>query len=122
MSDRFQKAACILLLIIAGCLCIVPGIIQKPIPDSGSVYTASGRDLSLPVLSLPSGTVSVNSGSSEDLQVLPGIGETLSQLIISERISHGDFYYPEDLTAVKGIGMKKLEQFRELLDLSQGGD
>ena len=121
MSDRFQKAACILLLIITGCLCIIPGIIQ-PVPDSGSVFAASGHDLYLPVLSLPSGTVSVNSGSSEDLQVLPGIGETLSQLIISERISNGDYYYPEDLTAVKGIGMKKLEQFRELLNLSQGGD
>ena len=122
MSDRFQKAVCILLLVFAGCLCIMPGIIQQPVPDSGSVYAASGRDLYRSVLPQPSGTVSVNSGNAEDLQVLPGIGETLSQLIISERIRNGDYYYPEDLTAVKGIGMKKLEQFRELLDLSQGGD
>lgn len=121
MSDRFQKTVCILLLAFAGCLCIIPGIMQ-PVPDPGSVYTASGRDLRLPVISLPSGTVSVNSGSAEELQALPGIGETLSQLIISERDSNGDFHYPEDLTAVKGIGIKKLEQFRELLDLSQGGD
>ncbi|QTE68546.1 helix-hairpin-helix domain-containing protein [Clostridiales bacterium] len=64
----------------------------------------------------------MNSGSAEELQALPGIGETLSQLIISERENNGNFYYPEDLTAVKGIGIKKLEQFRELLDLSQGGD
>ena len=121
MSDRFQKAACILLLVFAGCLCFIPGI-MPPVPDSGSVYAASGRDLWPPVLSLPSGTVSVNSGSAEELQALPGIGETLSQLIISERENNGNFYYPEDLTAVKGIGIKKLEQFRELLDLSQGGD
>ena len=58
----------------------------------------------------------------KELQALPGIGETLSQLIISERENNGNFYYPEDLTAVKGIGMKKLEMFRDLLDFSEGGD
>ena len=120
MSDRFQKAGCIVLLVLACFLCIIPAALQ-PAPVSGAVYAASGREAQPHVFPLPSGTVPVNSGNAEDLQMLPGIGETLSQLIISERLTNGDFHYPEDLTAVKGIGMKKLEQFRELLDFSQGG-
>ncbi len=120
MSDRFQKAGCIALLILACLLCIVPATLQ-PAPESGTVYAAFSREAHPYAIPVPSGTVPVNSGNAEDLQMLPGIGETLSQLIISERLTNGDFHYPEDLTAVKGIGMKKLEQFRELLDFSQGG-
>ena len=122
MSDRFQKAACTAMLILACCMCVIPGVLQC-FPDSRDVfYAASGREAVFPDISVPAGTVSVNSGSAEELQELPGIGETLSQLILSERLANGDYYYPEDLTAVKGIGMKKLEQFRELLDFSEGGD
>ena len=122
MSDRFRKAACILLLAAACCLCVIPGALQW-FPDSGDVFCpASGRAIQLPAVPLPAGTVSVNSGSAEELQELPGIGETLSQFIVSERLINGEYFYPEDLTAVKGIGMKKLEQFRELLDFSEEGE
>ena len=122
MSDRFRKAACVLLLAAACCMCVIPGVLHC-FPDSGEdSYTASGREIQPPDVSLPAGTVSVNSSSAEELQELPGIGETLSQFILSERLINGEYYYPEDLTAVKGIGMKKLEQFRELLDFSEGGE
>ena len=46
---------------------------------------------------------------------MPGIGETIACLIIEEREENGYFQYPEDLTAVKGIGIKKMEQIRPLL-------
>ena len=121
MSDRFQKAACVLLLILACCMCVIPGL-AKPGPDSGTVCTASGRKPQLYSVPEPAGSISVNTDSAEELQDLPGIGETLSQFIVIERLSNGDYYYPEDLTAVKGIGMKKLELFRELLDFSEGGE
>lgn len=121
MSDRSQKAVCIVLLAAACCISVIPGLVQ-PVQDHSAVYNASGREVRLPVIPGSSGTVSVNTADAEELQTLPGIGETLSAFIVSERLNNGDYYYPEDLTAVKGIGIKKLEQFRELLDFSQGGD
>lgn len=65
-----------------------------------------------------SGTVQVNSADLEDLQTLPGIGETLAQAILDERETHGAFFYPEDLLSVRGVGDKKLSGLIDWLDLS----
>ena len=121
MSDRFQKASCVLLLILACCMCVIPGIFT-PARVSRFICTAAGRKSQLQDIPAPAGSISVNTDCAEELQELPGIGETISQFIVSERRANGDYYYPEDLTAVKGIGMKKLEMFRDLLDFSEGGD
>ena len=120
-DDRLQKTACVFLLILTCCMSVIPGL-ARPAPNPGTVCTASGRKPQLYPVPTPAGSISVNTDSTEELQELPGIGETLSQFIVSERCSNGDYYYPEDLTAVKGIGMKKLELFRELLDFSEGGE
>ena len=39
----------------------------------------------------------------------------MAERIIAEREAHGDYYYPEDLLAVKGIGAKTLQRMRPLL-------
>ena len=65
-----------------------------------------------------SGTVQVNTADLEDLQELPGIGETMAQAILDEREAHGSFYYPEDLLAVRGVGEKKLSGLMDWLDFS----
>lgn len=75
-------------------------------------YTGRGRDTAaLPVILHLSTEDIFNAGDSEELQELPGIGETLASLIIAER-ENGKFLFPEDIVSVKGIGAKKLEQFR----------
>ena len=55
---------------------------------------------------------------AEELQQLPGIGETLAQAILDEREAHGPFLYPEDLMAVRGIGESKYAQIRPWLETS----
>ena len=60
---------------------------------------------------------SLNTDSAEALTKLPGVGVSISSLIVEERETHGRFWYPEDLTAVRGIGVKKLEQIRPLLSM-----
>jgi competence protein ComEA len=75
-------------------------------------YMGRGRDTAaLPVLLHLSTEDIFNTGDSEKLQELPGIGETLASLIITER-ENGKFLFPEDIVSVKGIGAKKLEQLR----------
>ena len=65
------------------------------------------------------GRIAVNEADEEELCMLPGIGETLSSLIVREREEHGPYYYAEDLEAVKGIGPRTLEGFRRMIDLTK---
>jgi competence protein ComEA len=46
---------------------------------------------------------------------LEGIGEVLAQRIIADRNQHGPFATVDDVTRVKGIGVKKLTAIREWL-------
>ncbi len=60
-----------------------------------------------------------NAGDTDDLRELPGIGETISSMVIAERNANGPFYYPEDILSVKGIGVKTLEKMRPFLTESE---
>lgn len=87
---------------------------------SKAFFQAVGRDAALVTPAPPRGTISVNRADAEELTQLKGVGDALAQAIVDEREQHGSFHYPEDLTAVKGIGPSKLEGFREMLDMSEG--
>lgn len=66
-------------------------------------------------ISVPHGEVDINREDTTLLMTLPQVGEKRAQAIIDEHQARGDFYYPEDLLAVKGIGAKRLEDMRDLL-------
>lgn len=59
-----------------------------------------------------SGTVNVNTATLEELQLLPGIGESRARAMIAERKQRGGFKKVDDLLEVKGIGDTSLEQLR----------
>ena len=58
-------------------------------------------------------TVWVNEADADTLRLLPGIGESLSAAILEDRQINGPFHYLEDMTAVNGIGLKKVQKIRE---------
>lgn len=62
-------------------------------------------------------TVQVNFAGVDELTTIPGVGPVLAQAIIDERITHGFFYYPEDLLCVKGIGEKTLDKLLPYMNL-----
>ena len=68
---------------------------------------------------LQPGRIPVNTADVSQLTELPGVGESTAQAMIDERLTNGPFYYPEDLMHVRGIGEKKLQAFREWLDLTE---
>lgn len=118
MSDRSRKIlgatmiAATLLLLLAGVF-----------PVRGSVSdTYTARQDPEPLLH-PIGQLDpldpVNRGDAQNLQALPGIGEATAALMIAEREANGPFFYPEDLTSVKGIGNKKLDQIRPFLAVKE---
>ena len=57
-----------------------------------------------------------NVGTADDLDLLPGIGEVLSQRIIDYRELWGEYRLPVDLLLVKGIGEKTLQKMMQALD------
>jgi len=62
-----------------------------------------------------SGKTNINAATAEELDLLPGIGPSLAQNIISYRLAHGPYATVDDLLDVPGIGPSKLEQIRSLI-------
>lgn len=61
------------------------------------------------------GKLNINAATAEDLTLLPGIGDTLADRIISYRENNGPFTAVEDLLNVKGIGSASFSKFAEYI-------
>ena len=59
------------------------------------------------------GKININTANLEELQKLPGIGETLALRIIAYREEHGDFKSISELTNVSGIGLERLDKIMD---------
>lgn len=73
---------------------------------------------SLPALAADahmSGAVNVNTATLEQLELLPGIGESRARAVIALRKQRGGFKRVEELLDVKGIGEASLERLRPYL-------
>jgi len=63
----------------------------------------------------PAHPVDINSASSTQLQLVPGIGPATAEKILAMRKSYGSFKSVDDLLSVRGIGPKRLEKMRKYL-------
>ena len=64
-----------------------------------------------------SGAISINDGSSEELQTIPGVGPATAEKIIAYRTSNGGFKTLEELKNVNGIGDKTFEKMKNYICL-----
>ena len=64
------------------------------------------------------GTVNINTATVEQLEMLPGIGESRAREVVAARKKSGGFKRVEDLLEVKGIGESSLEKLRPYLTLT----
>ena len=119
MSEKIRMAAGIALLAV--CLALLASSVFSR-QSAQAIRYRSGR---IPLGRIEAiepetgGTVRVNDADKEELTGLYGIGDTLAALIVQERTENGPFFYAADLTAVKGIGPKTLEKFRNMIDLTE---
>lgn len=60
--------------------------------------------------------VNINTADLAELQQLPGIGPAYAKRILEWRKLNGKFKSAEELLDVKGIGPKRLEKIKELLE------
>lgn len=58
------------------------------------------------------GKINVNSATIEELQLLPGIGESTAKSILAYRKANGSFKSISELVKVKGIGEKKYKSLQ----------
>jgi competence protein ComEA len=61
--------------------------------------------------------ININTATVEELQNLPGIGETRAQSIIEYRETNGPFQKIEDLKNISGIGDKTYEKLKDKVTL-----
>jgi competence ComEA-like helix-hairpin-helix protein len=60
--------------------------------------------------------VDINTGNSEELQLLPSIGPVLAKRIIAYRERHGPFTSVDSLRNIRGIGPKTVQKLRYYLE------
>jgi len=65
-----------------------------------------------------SGVVNINTASAEELQLLPGVGDSRAAAILEARKNQGSFKSIDALLEVKGIGPAMLERMRPHVALS----
>ncbi|MGM9344555.1 helix-hairpin-helix domain-containing protein [Streptomyces salinarius] len=83
---------------------------SAPPPAPGSV-TASGGGAGAG----PTAPVSLNTGTADQLDTLPGVGPVLAQHIIDYRTQHGGFRSVDELREVNGIGERRFADLRDLV-------
>lgn len=67
----------------------------------------------------PAAPINLNTASSEELQQVPGIGPVTPEKILRMRKSYGAFKSVDDLSAIRGIGPKRLEKMRKYLTVGR---
>jgi comEA protein len=63
----------------------------------------------------PPQPININAATSEQLQLVPGIGPATAEKILTMRKSYGAFKSVDDLLAIRGIGNKRLDKMRKYL-------
>jgi competence protein ComEA len=67
----------------------------------------------------PAAPVNLNTATSEELQLVPGIVPVTAEKILQMRKSYGAFKSVDDLSAIRGIGPKRLEKMRKYLTVGK---
>jgi len=74
----------------------------------------SQATLQVPTVSQPQ-RININTASANELETLPGIGQSLAQRIIEYREKYGPFRRPQHLIIIRGISDKRFRAIRDLV-------
>lgn len=66
--------------------------------------------------------VNLNTATAEELDTLPGIGESLARRIIAWREANGPFESVEQIMEVSGIGEAKFAELKDRITVDDEGD
>jgi len=57
----------------------------------------------------------INTATVEELDLIPGIGQSTAEAIVDYRTKNGPYKCVEDLLKIPGIGQAKLDSFKHLI-------
>lgn len=86
---------------------------------SAAHASPSAHAPSAPSSDTPDGVVNIQTASVEQLQLLPGIGPSKAQAIVTFREAH-PFHRIEDLLRVRGIGRATFRRLRSMITVTGG--
>jgi competence protein ComEA len=86
--------------------------VTGPATGGGSSATGIGGSVSG---AAPSGPVSLNTATVDQLDTLPGVGPVLARHIIDYRTQHGGFRSVDELREVNGIGDRRFSDLQKLV-------
>ncbi|MFD4874808.1 helix-hairpin-helix domain-containing protein [Streptomyces sp. NPDC058420] len=92
---------------------VVGGPAPATVPGAGGANTAGVAGSAAGAA--PTAPVSLNTGTAEQLNTLPGVGPVLAQHIIDYRTQHGGFRSVDELRQVNGIGDRRFADLRDLV-------
>ena len=91
-------------------------ISAKAVPEAAILTGGDGEQPALELL--PGEKLNINTATAEELMMLPGIGQTLSQAIVAYREENGVFSSVEDIMKVDGIGEGRFAAIEEYICVS----
>jgi competence protein ComEA len=108
----------------AGDACTDSLNLAREVIDGQRIYVPSEEEAESGVLEGPAAgdngyslIININTASQGQLENLPGIGPVTAEKIIQYRSTNGSFTRKEDLLDVSGIGPKKFEDIKDLIDI-----
>lgn len=109
----------IVVAVIFACFLLIFFMIRLTDDDSMAIYTQKSFQIQTQQYdaSTPGGLININTATAEELQELPGIGESLAEQIVRYRKLHGPFEHKSDLKKVKGIGDAKYDELKSMITL-----
>lgn len=100
VGNRFYGGAAIVLVAVF----ILSSCVADPVPSVRQFVEVD-----------PNGTININTATADELQRIPGVGESTARKIIEHRDEHGPFRRPEDLMQIRGISDKRFRNIRHLI-------
>ena len=100
IGSSLVKTAAIVLVAVF----LLSGCVAEPVPPSRQLVETDRNE-----------SIDLNTATAEDLQRIPGVGESTARKIIEHRDEHGPFRRPEDLMQIRGISDKRFRNIRHLI-------
>ena len=123
MSGRGRptKSEIILLGLTAVFLCALAGLSLRDRQDRvPGVVIETEAEVPREEVAPPFEPVDLNTATAEELDTLPGIGESLARRIIAYREANGPFGSIEEIMEVSGIGEAKFAELEDRVTVDNG--
>ena len=88
--------------------------------DTGALMQGRDEPGKLPLFILAADPLDINTATAKELELLPGIGESLAGRILEARAKKGGFESCDELMEIEGIGPARYELFARLICVDAG--